>query len=120
MNWLRGRRIKNVSRVGKYSFLNLDRGLIEIHFRFDGQLIWFANSRQLLNRVNRGKDGTHTDIAFVSSGVLGIVDPRHLARVHAWQDETDCRPLKSLGVDALSPNLPARYYDKHLPNPSSL
>ncbi len=35
-------------------------------------------------------------------GVLGIVDPRHLARVQAWPSEALCTPLKSLGTDALS------------------
>ncbi len=66
----RGRRIENVSRVGRYLFLNLDRG------------------RLLLNHINRGEDGTHTDIAFeLSSGALGIVDPRHLAQIHAGRTE---------------------------------
>jgi len=34
-----GARIQAVRRQGKYLFLKLDRGLIEIHFRFDGQLL---------------------------------------------------------------------------------
>ena len=98
-----GAKIENVSRGGKYLFLKLNRGLIEIHFRFDGQLLWFSNARQLLTQANREKDGIHVDIAFeLDSGVLGIVDPRHLARVHVWRSESECRPLKTLGVDALS------------------
>lgn len=100
---VRGARIENVCRVGKYLFLELNRCLLEIHFRFDGQLLWFANARQLMSRANRKIDGTHVDIAFeLPSGVLGVVDPRHLARVHVWRSESECRPLKTLGVDALS------------------
>jgi formamidopyrimidine-DNA glycosylase len=48
-----GAKIKEVQRVGKYLFLKLDRGLIEMHFRFDGcQLLLFANGRELMARVN--------------------------------------------------------------------
>ncbi len=95
--------IENVFRRGKYLFLKSNRGLIEIHFRFDGQLLWFPNARQLLKKANRKPDGTHVDVAFeLDSGVLGVIDPRHLARVHVWQDEPDCRPLNILGIDALS------------------
>jgi formamidopyrimidine-DNA glycosylase len=100
-----GLQVLNVCRQGKYLVLKLDRGLIEIHFRFDGQLLWFSNARQLMNRANRKNNGTHVDVAFefeFDSGVLGVVDPRHLVRVHVWQNESECRPLKTLGVDALS------------------
>ncbi len=98
-----GARIEDVFRRGKYLFLRLDRGLIEIHFRFDGQLLWFSNVRQLMQRANVKKNGTHVDIALeLTSGVLGVVDPRHLARVHVWKSEADCRPLCKLGIDALS------------------
>jgi formamidopyrimidine-DNA glycosylase len=105
-----GTRIEDVFRHGKYLFLRLNRGLIEIHFRFDGQLLWFSSARELFKLANRKPDGTHFDVAFeLNSGVLGVVDPRHLARVHYWQSEEDCRPLKTLGIDALSPafRLPA-------------
>jgi len=42
---------KSVLRRGKYLFLELDRGLIEMHFRFDGQLTWFANVKELYERA---------------------------------------------------------------------
>ncbi len=100
---VQGARIEEVFRRGKYLFLKFDRGLMEIHFRFDGQLLWFSNARQLLKRANGKADGTHVDLAFeLNSGILGVVDPRHLARVHAWPSESECRPLKTLGTDALS------------------
>lgn len=46
-----GRQVKAVLRRGKYLFLELDRGLIEMHFRFDGQLTWFANVKELYERA---------------------------------------------------------------------
>jgi formamidopyrimidine-DNA glycosylase len=99
-----GARIEDVVRHGKYLFLKLGRGLIEIHFRFGGQLLWFSNAGQLMQRANAKKNGVHVDVAFeLTSGALGVVDPRHLARVHVWRSEADCRPLKNLGIDARSP-----------------
>jgi formamidopyrimidine-DNA glycosylase len=104
-----GTRIENVFRRGKYLFLTLNRGLIEIHFRFDGQLLWFSSARELMKQAHREPHGNHVDIAFeLNSGVLGIVDPRHLAKVHLWPNETDCRPLRTLGIDALSKNFTKR------------
>jgi formamidopyrimidine-DNA glycosylase len=103
-----GAKIKEVRRVGKYLFLDLDRGLIEMHFRFDGQLLLFANARELMARANAKEDGVHVDVALeLDKGLLGIVDPRHLGRVHAWPSEEECRPLKTLGVDALSKDFTA-------------
>jgi formamidopyrimidine-DNA glycosylase len=100
---VQGGQIKDVQRVGKYLLLKLDRGLIEIHFRFDGQLLLFTNARELLTCANAKRGGVHIDAAFeLDRGVLGIVDPRHLGRVHAWQSEEECGPLRKLGVDALS------------------
>ncbi len=97
-----GRRVKNVFRRGKYLFLELDRGLVEMHFRFDGQLLWFSNAKELLERANSGKDGVHVDLAFeFSSGVLGFADQRHFGRVHGWESEAACKPLRTLGVDAM-------------------
>ena len=49
-----GRRIQDVFRRGKYLFLALDCGLIEMHFRFDGQLIWFSGAKELLERASVG------------------------------------------------------------------
>ncbi len=106
---VQGRRIKSVFRAGKYLFLSLNRGLIEIHFRFDGQLLWFKNSDELAARANAKTDGIPVDIAFeLSQGVLGVVDPRHLARVCTWPSEEECRSLKRLGLDALSPAFTAK------------
>ena len=98
-----GRRVRQVSRRGKYLFLELDRGLIEMHFRFDGQLVWFSSAKDLLERANLDSGGVHVDVAFeFGKGVLGFADGRHFGRVHAWESLEDCVPLGRLGVDAFS------------------
>lgn len=56
-----GRRVRDVFRRGKYLFLQMDRGLVEMHFRFDGQLIWFRSAKELLERANAGEDGVHVE-----------------------------------------------------------
>ena len=98
-----GRRIQDVFRKGKYLFLKLDRGLIEMHFRFDGQLIWFSGAKELLERANAGEDGVHVDVALeLTKGVLGFADRRHFGRVHAWESDEACPPLRKLGMDAFA------------------
>jgi formamidopyrimidine-DNA glycosylase len=97
------RRIRKVERKGKYVLLLLDRGLLTMHFRLDGQLVWFSNAKEFLERANRGKNGVHVDVAFeLDKGVLGFADRRHFGRVHAWDSAYGCPGLAALGVDALS------------------
>jgi formamidopyrimidine-DNA glycosylase len=106
----RGRRIDDVRRHGKYLFLGLDRGLVEMHFKLDGHLIWFPDARDLLERAKRATDGVHVDVAFeFARGVLGFADGRHLGRVHGWESAAVCVPLQQLGVDALSPEFTAEF-----------
>jgi formamidopyrimidine-DNA glycosylase len=97
------RRIRNVERKGKYVLLLLDRGLLTMHFRLDGQLLWFSNAKELLKRANQGENGIHVDVALeLDKGVLGFADRRHFGRVHAWESPDSCPGLVALGVDALS------------------
>jgi len=103
------RRIVEVQRRGKYLLLMLDRGLIEMHFRLDGQLLWFSNAKELLKRANTGDDGVHVDVALeLSKGVLGFADGRHFGRVHAWESAGACAPLTALGVDGRSREFTAK------------
>ncbi len=102
------RRVKDVWRRGKYLFLELDRGLVELHFRFDGHLLWFSTAKELMARANVEPDGVHVDVALeFGKGVLGFADPRHFGRVHAWESAKTCVPLRKLGVDAISPEFTA-------------
>jgi formamidopyrimidine-DNA glycosylase len=98
-----GRRIRRVDRRGKYVLLVLDHGLLTLHFRLDGQLLWFSGAGELFERANQPENGAHVDVALeLSSGVLGFADRRHFGRVHAWNAAADCRGVASLGIDALS------------------
>jgi len=104
-----GRTVREVFRRGKYLFLALDRGLVEMHFRFDGHLIWFSGAKELLERANFGETGVHVDVAFeFAKGVLGFADRRHFGRVHAWESEEACPPLKKLGMDAFADGFTAK------------
>src|SRR5260370_41115916 len=74
-----GRRIRTVSRKGKYGLLVLDRGLLTMHFRLDGQLLWFAHSKELLQRANRRENGVHIDEALeLDNDALGFTDRRRM------------------------------------------
>jgi formamidopyrimidine-DNA glycosylase len=96
------RRITKVWRHGKYLLLTLDRGMIEMHFRFDGQLIWFPSANKMLGIANKN-GGVHVDIAFeFATGVLAFADQRHFGRVHAWESESSFPALQKLGMDAMS------------------
>jgi formamidopyrimidine-DNA glycosylase len=98
-----GLRIHGVERQGKYVLLVLDRGLLTMHFKLDGQLLWFANAKELLRSANQSENGVHVDVAFeLDKGVLGFADQRHFGRVHAWESVAACPGLRVLGIDALS------------------
>jgi formamidopyrimidine-DNA glycosylase len=91
---VQGRRVEGVERRGKYLLLRLDRGWVVLHFRLDGQLVWF-DSRRVAG---------HIDVTFeFSHGTLGFVDRRHFGRVQYLAHAEDSRGIGSLGVDALSP-----------------
>lgn len=98
-----GRRIRDVGRHGKYLFLELDRGLIEIHFKLDGRLLWFSAPKDLAERASHSDESVHVDVALeLARGVLGFADQRHFGRMHGWESDEECTPLQNLGVDALS------------------
>lgn len=95
--------IESVGRKGKYVLLMLDRGLLTLHFKLDGQLVWFEDGKELLARANSNKNGVHVDVALeLSNGVLGFADRRHFGRVYAWDSAEDSPGLASLGVDAIA------------------
>lgn len=98
-----GQGVRSAGRKGKYVILDLDRGILTLHFRLDGQLVWFAGAAELQERANASENGVHVDVAFeFGKGVLGFADRRHFGRVHAWESANDSPGLASLGIDALS------------------
>src|SRR5438876_6898492 len=110
-----GRRIRIVNRKGKYVLLVLDRGLLTMHFKLDGQLLWFADGKELLQRANQGETRVHVDVALeLDKGVLGFADRRHFGRVHAWESAEACPGLRVLGLDALSADFSVARFTKLL------
>jgi len=91
-----GARVANVVRRGKYLVLKLaprHRGCLVIHFRLDGQLLWFDSKRV----------SGHVDVVLhFKRGVLGFVDRRHFGRVLWYATRGDCAGIRTLGVDPLT------------------
>jgi formamidopyrimidine-DNA glycosylase len=106
-----GQRVRRVERRGKYIVLAFDLGLLTMHFRLDGQLLWFSDAKEFLKRANHGEDKVHVDVALeLDKGVLGFADRRHFGRMHAWESAEKCHGLAGLGIDALSRELtPGRF-----------
>jgi formamidopyrimidine-DNA glycosylase len=103
-----GQRIQSVQRKGKYLWLQLERGMITLHFKLDGQLLSFPNSKKMFEVANQKEAGVHVDVAFeLDKGVLGFADGRHFGRVYAYSSEAAYPSLAQLGVDAISPDFTA-------------
>jgi formamidopyrimidine-DNA glycosylase len=105
-------KILDVRRKGKYLWLGLSRAIVTLHFKLDGQLIWFRNAKELLAHANRpGSNGVHVDVAFeLDRGVLGFADRRHFGRVQFYKSADACPALTKLGVDAISPDFTAKNF----------
>ena len=108
-----GRRIDRVSRHGKYLILEMDRGIAVLHFKLDGQLVWFESVKQMLRRANQKteKDWVHVDVAFeLDQGVLGFADGRHFGRVYFYDSKDEAPGLNALGIDAMSNEFTAKAF----------
>jgi len=89
----------------------LDRGILTMHFRLDGQLLWFATAAEMEKKANRAPHNVHVDVALeFDRGVLGFADRRHFGRVHFFESREACKGLRSLGVDALSKGFTAKHF----------
>ena len=100
-------RINGVERCGKYLLLTLDGGCLAMHFKFDGQVLWFDKPGDAL------APDMHIDVAFeTEKGTLGFVDRRHLGRVHWLARPEDSPGIRALGVDCFSREFtPARLFE---------
>lgn len=108
-----GQLIQSVRRKGKYLWLQLERGIVTLHFKLDGQLLWFSNAKRMFEVANQKETGVHVDVAFeLKNGVLGFADGRHFGRVLVYESKEKCPALARLGVDAISPDFtPARFIE---------
>jgi formamidopyrimidine-DNA glycosylase len=106
-----GQQIRSVQRKGKYLWLQLQRGIVTLHFKLDGQLLWFSNAKKMFEVANQQGSGVHVDVAFeLDRGVLGFADGRHFGRVLVYESQETCPSLAQLGVDAISRDFtPARF-----------
>ncbi len=88
-----GRRVEEVERRGKYLLFRLDEGFLVLHFKLDGQLVWFPEK----------KVAGHIDVALeFNDGTLGFVDRRHFGRVW-WNLRPEVFPgIARLGVEPLT------------------
>jgi formamidopyrimidine-DNA glycosylase len=102
---VRGQKIQAVERRGKYLILMLERGALVMHFRLDGQLIWF-DSREITG---------HVDVAFeMNRGTLGFVDGRHFGRVQ-WTDAPEkLSGVRNMGIEPLSAEFTAARFSEML------
>jgi formamidopyrimidine-DNA glycosylase len=108
-----GQLIRSVQRKGKYLWLQLDRGIVTLHFKLDGQLLWFSNAEKMFEVANQKETGVHVDVAFeLNNGVLGFADGRHFGRALVYESAETCPALARLGVDAVSRDFtPARFIE---------
>jgi formamidopyrimidine-DNA glycosylase len=106
-----GQRIQSVQRKGKYLWLQLTQGIVTLHFKLDGHLLWFSSTKEMAELASPQGSGVHVDVIFeLDKGVLGFADRRHFGRVHVWESEAACPALAGLGLDAMSRDFtPARF-----------
>ena len=103
--------IRSVERHGKYLALELDHGLLTMHFRLDGHLLWFSSAAELERKANRKPHNVHVDVALeLDRGVLGFADRRHFGRVQFYTSRAACPGLSALGIDALSPEFTSKCF----------
>jgi formamidopyrimidine-DNA glycosylase len=112
-----GQRIQSIQRKGKYLWLKLERGIVTLHFKLDGQLLWFSDVKKMFDVANLQESGVHVDVAFeLAKGVLGFADGRHFGRVYAYESEEAFPALAQLGVDAISRDFTPSRFAKLLEN----
>jgi formamidopyrimidine-DNA glycosylase len=102
-------KIHTVTRLGKNLLIELDRGILAIHFMLDGQLLWFSSAREM--EANKAPHNIRVDVALeLDRGVLGFADPRRFGRIHFYESREASRGLKSLGVDAFSKEFTPKHF----------
>ena len=85
---VRGQKIRAVVRRGKYLILRLDHGALVMHFRLDGQLVWFDSP----------ETSGHIDVALeLDRGTLGFVDGRHFGRMQWTESPETIQGLARMG-----------------------
>ncbi len=92
---LKGRTIKNIARKGKYLLINLDRGILVVHLRMTGNLIYSDSENSRQQRFLR------VTLPFTDGTVLFYSDMRRFGRLWYIADEVELNEivLKRVGPD---------------------
>ncbi len=98
-----GQKIIQLSRVGKFIFLEMERSWLAVHLRMTGRLAWKADGEsdtvgKHVRLIVRFKDGS----------VLLFEDTRKFGRVYHIDRRKDV--LQNVGIDALDERLNARKF----------
>lgn len=107
------RKIKQLSRRGKYLLIHLSKRTLIIHLGMSGSL-------RILTQDVPPKPHDHVDFELSDHKILRFTDPRRFGLI-LWTDDDPLEHalLKNLGVEPLSKNLTAQYFlqkavNKHL------
>lgn len=94
-----GRRVAGTRRRGKYLIIDLDRGILVVHLRMTGQLLFERPPTPRLPRFT---------IEFDDESRLHFYDVRRFGRLWALRDEAELEHFfAELGVEPLSPGFSA-------------
>lgn len=95
---LPGREINNLNRRGKYLIINLDRGILTVHLRMTGNLLYVDDDTVSEERFLR------VSLPFTDGSALHYFDMRRFGRL--WLTETQAElkevVLKRIGPDILN------------------
>ncbi len=96
---LEGRTVKALERKGKYLFFKLDRGILAVHLRMTGNLIF--RTTEDLPRADRY---LRAELPFIDGGVLQYSDMRRFGRLWLVKDSEELKNqvLQNVGPDIYS------------------
>ncbi len=94
---LPGRIIKNINRTGKYLMIKLDRGILTVHLRMTGNLLYVENSAF-------EKRFLRVSLPFIDGSALHYLDMRRFGRLWLTETEAELKEmvLKRIGPDILN------------------
>lgn len=92
---LSGRKVKNVGRKGKYLIINLDRGILVVHLRMTGNLLYAEKDPP------EGERFLRLSFPFTDGSALYFSDMRRFGRVWLVTDDQELQKivLKRVGPD---------------------
>lgn len=103
---LKGRRIKGISRRGKYLLLDVGSGQVLVHLGMSGSL-------RIVDAAAEVRKHDHVDVCLGSGKILRYHDPRRFGCVLWLEGEPQLHPLLAeLGPEPLSADFSAEYLFK--------